>query len=116
MNDSKVPAKLKELTSTPFTLLVKPSLFAPSKLALATSSSSLNLETAIGSSQKVQDFESESLGMGAEHSQKVKAAPIPSDYGSKDCAFWPTPIAVSRFKEVQKAPTVLTPHTAIHQR
>src|SRR5437016_6247852 len=45
-----------------------------------------NLEAAIGSSQKVQDFESEPLGMGAGHSQKVKAAPIPSDYGSKDCA------------------------------
>jgi len=30
----------------------------------------LNLKTAVESRQKVQDFESESLGMGAEHSQK----------------------------------------------
>jgi hypothetical protein len=34
-----------------------------------------NLETAVGPRQKVQYFELESLGMGAEHSQEVKAAP-----------------------------------------
>jgi hypothetical protein len=54
------------------------------------------LETAVGPSQKVQDFEPESFAMGAEHSQKVKAAPIASDSGSKDCAFGPAPTAVSR--------------------
>ncbi len=56
----------------------------------------LILETAIGPSQEVQDFESESLEMGVEHSQTVKEVPISSDYGSKDCASWTTPIANSR--------------------
>jgi hypothetical protein len=46
----------------------------------------------------VQDFESESLAMGVEHFQTAKATPIASGYGSKDCAFWPAPTAVSRFK------------------
>jgi kynurenine formamidase len=58
----------------------------------------LNLETAIGPRQKVQDFESESLTIGVEHSQKVKATPSVSDYGSKDCTFCPDPTAVSRLK------------------
>ena len=58
--------------------------------------SKIILETAVGPSKKVQDIELESLVMGAEHSQTVKAAPITSDYGSKDCAFWPAPTAVSR--------------------
>ena len=44
----------------------------------------------------MQDFESESLTIGVEHSQKVKATPSVSDYGSKDCAFCPDPTAVSR--------------------
>jgi hypothetical protein len=57
-----------------------------------------NLEAAVGPSQKVQDFESESLAMGVEHSQTVKATPIASGYGSKDCAFRPAPTAASRFK------------------
>ena len=52
-----------------------------------------NLETAVGPRQKVQDFESESLTIGVEHSQKVKATPSVSDYGSKDCAFCPDPTA-----------------------
>ena len=58
------------------------------------------LETAVGPGKKVQDFESESLMIGVEHSQKVKATPIISDYGSKDCAFLPDPTAVSRFKRM----------------
>jgi hypothetical protein len=44
----------------------------------------------------VQDFESESLAMGVEHSHMAKATPIASGYGSKDCAFWPAHLAVSR--------------------
>ncbi len=59
--------------------------------------SPFNLETAIGPSQEMQDFELESLSIGGDHSQKVKAPPIGSDYGSKDCVSWPDPIAVSRF-------------------
>ena len=61
---------------------------------------SLNLETAVGPRQKVQDFESESLTIGVEHSQKVKATPSVSDYGSKDCAFCPDPTAVSRLNDL----------------
>jgi hypothetical protein len=59
----------------------------------------VNLETAVGPRQKVQDFESELLTVGVEHSQKVKATPSVSDYGSKDCAFCPDPTAVSRFMQ-----------------
>ena len=59
-----------------------------------------NLETAVGPRKKVQDFESESLTIGVEHSQKVKATPSVSDYGSKDCAFCPDPTAVSRLNRV----------------
>ena len=56
----------------------------------------LILESAVGPSKKVQDFESESLAMGVDHSLTVKATPIASDYGSKDCAFLPDPTADSR--------------------
>ena len=38
--------------------------------ALSTYNLCLNLETTVGSRQKVQDFESESLTIGVEHSQK----------------------------------------------
>jgi D-sedoheptulose 7-phosphate isomerase len=56
----------------------------------------INLETAVGPRQKVQDFDSESLTIRVEHSQKVKAATTSvSDYGSKDCAFCPDPTAAS---------------------
>jgi hypothetical protein len=48
----------------------------------------------------VQDFESESLAMGVEHSQTAKATPIVSGYGSKDCAFRPVPTAVSRINTI----------------
>ena len=57
---------------------------------------SLNLETAVQDNKVMQDFELESLPMGAEHSQKVKAAPIGSDYGSKDCVNLLSSTAVSR--------------------
>ncbi len=42
------------------------------------------LETAVQGDKVMQDFELESLTIGGEHSQKVKAPPIVSDYGSKD--------------------------------
>ena len=58
-----------------------------------------NLETAIGPSREMQDFESESFRLGGEHSQKVKAPPNRSDYSSKDCVYRPDPIAVCRFKD-----------------
>ena len=66
-----------------------------------------NLETAVGPRQKVQDFESESLTIGVEHSQKVKATPRVSDYGSKDCAFCPDPTAVSRFNSTNGSGSIL---------
>ena len=54
------------------------------------------LKTAVQSGKVMQDFESESFSMGAEHSQKVKAAPIENDYGSKDCVNLPLSTAVFR--------------------
>lgn len=44
----------------------------------------------------MQDFESESILMGGDHSQKVKAPPIKSDYGSKDCDALSSSTAESR--------------------
>jgi hydroxymethylbilane synthase len=54
------------------------------------------LETAIQDDKVMQDFELESLSMGADHSLKVKAAPIESDYSSKGCVNLSSSIAVSR--------------------
>ncbi len=54
------------------------------------------LKTAVQDAKAMQDFDSESLLMGAEHSQKVKAAPIKSDYGSKDCVDLASSTAVFR--------------------
>ncbi len=56
------------------------------------------LDLAVRDAKAVQDLESKSLLMGAEHSQKVKAAPIKSDYGSKDCVNLLPSTAVSRLK------------------
>jgi len=47
----------------------------------------------------MQDFELESPPMGVDHSQKVKATPIGSDYSSKDCINLLPSTAVSRIKE-----------------
>jgi len=44
----------------------------------------------------MQDFESELLPWGTEHSQKVKAVPHGSDAGSKDCVNLSSSTAVSR--------------------
>jgi hypothetical protein len=44
----------------------------------------------------MQDFDLELLEMGADHSQKVKAAHITSDYSSKDCVTLSSSTAVSR--------------------
>ncbi len=56
-----------------------------------------NLKTAVQDAKAMQDFDSESLLMGAEHSQKVKAALIKSDYGSKDYVDLASSTAVFRF-------------------
>jgi hypothetical protein len=55
-----------------------------------------NLETAVQDDKVMQDFELESLSMGVDHSQKVKATPIESDYSSKDCVNLSSSTAVSR--------------------
>lgn len=54
----------------------------------------------------MQDFELESLPVGAEHSQMVKAAPIGSDYSSKDCVNLFSSTAVSRFSVINNFKTV----------
>lgn len=61
---------------------------------------SFNLETAVQDSKVMQDFKLGSLSMGANHSQKVKAALIENDYGSKDCANLFSSTAVSRFSSI----------------
>ncbi len=54
------------------------------------------LKTAVQGDKVMQDFELESLTIGGEHSQKVKAPSIVSDYGSKDCVNFSPSTAVSR--------------------
>ena len=61
-----------------------------------TYTSLLILETAVQDNKVMQDFELESLPMGVDHSQKVKATPIGSDYSSKDCVNLLSSTAVSR--------------------
>jgi 23S rRNA G2069 N7-methylase RlmK/C1962 C5-methylase RlmI len=70
-------------------------------LSSSTAVSRFNLETAGQDDQVMQDFELESLLIGGDHSQKVKAPPIRSDCSSKDCVNLSSSTAVSRFKEVQ---------------
>jgi hypothetical protein len=47
----------------------------------------------------MQSFELELLLVGGGHSQKVKAPPIRSDYGSKDCVNLSSTTAVSRLNK-----------------
>ncbi len=61
----------------------------------------LNLETAVQDDKVMQDFELESLLMGGDHSQKVKAPTIRSDSGSKDCVNLSSSTAVSRLKALK---------------
>ena len=65
-----------------------------------------NLDSAVQDDKAMQDFESESLLMGADHSQKVKAAPIKSGYGSKDCVTVSSSTAVSRFIAIKRKPAI----------
>ncbi len=62
-------------------------------------SQSLNLETAVQDDKVMQDFELELLLMGGDHSQKVKAPPFRSDYGSKDCVNLSSSTAISRLND-----------------
>ncbi|MBS0634103.1 MAG: hypothetical protein JSR37_01400 [Verrucomicrobia bacterium] len=59
----------------------------------------MNLDSAVQDAKAMQDLESESLLMGAEHSLKVKAAITKSDYGSRDCVDLASSTAESRLKE-----------------
>jgi hypothetical protein len=61
----------------------------------------------------MQSFELELLSMRAEHSQKVKATPIVSDYKSKDCINSLPSIAVSRLKEILPVNSLTTPNTKL---
>ena len=45
----------------------------------------INLDSAVQDDKAIQDFESESLLMRGDHSQKVKAPRIKGDSGSKSC-------------------------------
>lgn len=54
------------------------------------------LETAVQNDKVMQDFDSESILMGGDHSQKAKAPPIKIDYGSKDCVNLSFSTVVSR--------------------
>jgi len=56
-----------------------------------------NLETAVQDDKVMQNFKLELLLMGGDHSLMVKAPPIKSDYGLKDCVNLPSSTAVSRF-------------------
>ncbi len=67
-------------------------------LQLTKENDHLNLETAVHGDKVMQDFELESITIGGEHSQKVKAPPIVSGYSSKDCVNLPPSTAVSRLK------------------
>ena len=61
----------------------------------------LNLKTAVQDNKVMQNFDLESLPIGVEHSQNVKAAPIRSDYCSKDFVNLLSSTAVSGLKEAQ---------------
>ena len=63
------------------------------------------LETAVQEGKVMQNFELESLLTGGEHSQKVKAPPVESDYGSKDCVNFPSSTAVFRLKKLTMLPS-----------
>jgi len=53
------------------------------------------LQTPVQDGKVMQDFELEPLTAGGDHSQKVKAPPAVSGYGSKDCVNLPSSTAVS---------------------
>ncbi len=65
------------------------------------------LETAVQGNKVMQDFELESLIIRGEHSQKVKAPPIVSDYGSKDCVNLSPSTAVSRMSQNPNSEIIL---------
>ena len=68
----------------------------------------INLETAVQDNKVMQNFDLESLPMGADHSQMVKAAPIGSDYSSKDCVNLLSSTAVSRINWLSDENVILS--------
>jgi YfiH family protein len=68
------------------------------EIKLPRQSGPLNLDSAVRNDKAMQDFESESLSIGGDHSQKMKTLPIKSGYGSKDCVDFSFPTAESRLK------------------
>ena len=81
---------------------VRPSLLT---IAIIEHANSKTLETAVQDDKVMQNFELESLAMGADHSQRVKAAPIASDYSSKDCVNLSSSTAVFRITRVARQVT-----------
>ena len=61
------------------------------------------LETAVQGDKVMKDFELESLATGGDHSQKVKATPVASNYDSKDCVNLSPSTVVSRFISCRQA-------------
>jgi len=57
------------------------------------------LDSAVQDDKAMQDFESESLLMRGDHSQKVKAPRIKGGSGSKDCVDLSSSTAESRFMD-----------------
>jgi F-type H+-transporting ATPase subunit gamma len=66
------------------------------KVAEKPSLVAINLEAAVQDDKVMQDFDLESLLMRGDHSQKVKAPPVRSNYGSKNCVNLSSSTAVSR--------------------
>jgi hypothetical protein len=58
---------------------------------------SIILETAVQDDKVMKDFDLQSLLIGGDHSQMVKAPPVRSGCGSKDCVNLSSSTAVSRF-------------------
>ncbi|MEI8366059.1 MAG: hypothetical protein WCF65_06545 [Parachlamydiaceae bacterium] len=75
---------------------VQDGLFLGSLVLLWKCAQKLNLETAVQDDKVMQGFESESIVIGGDHSQMVKAPPIRNDYGSKNCVNLSSSTAVSR--------------------
>jgi hypothetical protein len=83
-------------------------LINKNKSNFSNSDQSIILETSVQSNEVMQSFELESLPMGAEHSQKMKANHIGIDSSSKDCITSLPSTAVSRIMDLCSAKSIYT--------
>jgi len=74
-------------------------------------SESLILDSAVQDDKAMQDFESESLLMRGDHSQKVKAPRIKGGYGSKNCVALSSSTAESRLITIPAKNSILIEKT-----